>query len=204
MSTERFDFANLELLGDSPCLDLINTFDWRGRVDRTDYLTDFEDLLAWAVHSGLLEGERRTLLQGLTRDDPRRTAGVFRQAIALREAAHRLLTGPAEAADVELVNDLLAGLETDILEPEGLGFRRVRPRRPPRPAELLEPILIALRDLLTTPERRLVKACADDQCGWLFLDRSRNHSRKWCDMADCGNRAKAARFYRRTRSGRRA
>jgi predicted RNA-binding Zn ribbon-like protein len=45
-----------------------------------------------------------------------------------------------------------------------------------------------------------LKHCAADDCGWLFLDRSRNHARRWCDMKVCGNNAKARRFYRRHRA----
>ncbi|MBN1859137.1 CGNR zinc finger domain-containing protein [Candidatus Bipolaricaulota bacterium] len=54
-------------------------------------------------------------------------------------------------------------------------------------------------DLLTSDERDRVRRCAGPDCGWLFVDISRNHSRRWCDMADCGNRAKARRSYARKR-----
>ena len=54
-----------------------------------------------------------------------------------------------------------------------------------------------MADLLVSEEFRKVKKCSDPACGWLFLDISRNRSRRWCDMADCGNRAKASRFYKK-------
>jgi len=63
---------------------------------------------------------------------------------------------------------------------------------------MLKPIVRSAAGLLTSDELDRVKECADDKgCGWLFLDRSKNRSRRWCDMKDCGNRAKAKRFYER-------
>ncbi len=52
-------------------------------------------------------------------------------------------------------------------------------------------------DLLTSPGLDLVRKCAGENCGWLFLDTMRNHSRHWCDMQDCGNLAKVRRFRER-------
>jgi len=57
--------------------------------------------------------------------------------------------------------------------------------------------------LLTSEKLDRVEECADDRCGWLFLDVSRNRSRRWCAMEDCGNRAKARRHYKRKRAVRR-
>jgi predicted RNA-binding Zn ribbon-like protein len=54
-------------------------------------------------------------------------------------------------------------------------------------------------DLLTTADLALVRECAADTCGWLFLDRSRNRSRRWCDMNVGGNRAKVRRHYLKTK-----
>ena len=63
---------------------------------------------------------------------------------------------------------------------------------------LLDPIIRSAAELMTSDRLERVKECADDRgCGYLFMDRSRNRSRRWCDMADCGNRAKAQRFYRK-------
>jgi predicted RNA-binding Zn ribbon-like protein len=62
---------------------------------------------------------------------------------------------------------------------------------------LLYPVLTAATDLLTSVSRGLVRQCEDARCGWLFLDRSNARTRRWCSMADCGNRNKARRYYRR-------
>jgi predicted RNA-binding Zn ribbon-like protein len=62
---------------------------------------------------------------------------------------------------------------------------------------ILNPIIHSAADLMISQELRKVKKCSDPVCGWLFLDISRNQSRRWCDMQDCGNRAKASRFYQK-------
>ena len=63
---------------------------------------------------------------------------------------------------------------------------------------MLEPIIRSSVDLLTSEQIDRIARCRDDRgCGWLFLDRSRSKARQWCSMADCGNRAKARRHYRR-------
>jgi predicted RNA-binding Zn ribbon-like protein len=64
----------------------------------------------------------------------------------------------------------------------------------------LWPILRSAADLLTSPEVHAVKECGSDRCSWLFVDRSRTHRRRWCDMKSCGNRAKARRHYQKTRA----
>ena len=55
-------------------------------------------------------------------------------------------------------------------------------------------------DLLTSPDIDRVRECSGDTCSWLFLDKSRNRSRRWCDMADCGNRSKARRYYQKRKA----
>ena len=70
------------------------------------------------------------------------------------------------------------------------------------PPALLAPIVNSATDLLTSSHLRRVGQCADDRgCGWLFFDASRNRSRRWCSMEDCGNRAKARLHYSRRRTG---
>jgi predicted RNA-binding Zn ribbon-like protein len=61
----------------------------------------------------------------------------------------------------------------------------------------LWPILRSAAEILTSEDRQQVRECAGTACTWLFLDRSRNRSRRWCSMESCGNREKARRHYRR-------
>ena len=65
---------------------------------------------------------------------------------------------------------------------------------------VLGPVAWSAANLLASNETRWVKMCGGEECGWLFLDTTKNHSRRWCDMADCGSRAKARRYYRRKKA----
>lgn len=67
------------------------------------------------------------------------------------------------------------------------------------PDRILAQIVAGAAHLLTSGSFRLIRECQGDECGWLFLDRSRQGNRRWCSMIDCGNRAKARRFYKRHR-----
>ena len=102
---------------------------------------------------------------------------VQRFDAAVAQAASRLTLRPGEAG---WSWDWRAGQEDDL-------------------TGMLHPIVWAAAQLLTSEDRRFLKHCAADDCGWLFLDRSRNHARRWCDMKVCGNNAKARRFYHRHR-----
>jgi predicted RNA-binding Zn ribbon-like protein len=62
---------------------------------------------------------------------------------------------------------------------------------------VLNPVIRSAADLLVSVDLKKLKFCSDPMCRWLFLDISRNQSRRWCDMKDCGNRAKAKRFYQK-------
>jgi predicted RNA-binding Zn ribbon-like protein len=77
----------------------------------------------------------------------------------------------------------------------GYGWKRIAGGNPLE--QLIWPIAQAAAELLTSDELRLVRFCEAPDCEWLFLDHSRNGSRRWCDMTTCGNRAKARRHYQR-------
>ena len=74
-----------------------------------------------------------------------------------------------------------------------VGWRWAAPGRDPRP--IIGEVLLSAADLLTSGAFASVRQCDGDGCGWLFLDRSPAGKRRWCSMADCGNRAKARRHY---------
>ena len=75
---------------------------------------------------------------------------------------------------------------------------RIEPLAPSAP-HLLAPVLWSAADLLIEGAQASIRQCANDECLWLFLDASKNATRRWCDMASCGNRAKARRHYLKTK-----
>jgi predicted RNA-binding Zn ribbon-like protein len=200
--------GNLDLVGGRVCLDLVNTLDGRRNDHPHDYLNGYTALVSWGLHVGLVtEGEARQLLDRAGRQ-PAEASRVFERAIALRETIYRIFSTVAggespAAADLAGLNEELAEALAQLQlvpAPDGFawdwrGDRQVL-------AWLLWPLARSAAELLTSVELKRVRECEGNNCGWLFLDTSRNRSRRWCDMKSCGNRAKARRHYNRKRTAR--
>jgi len=126
---------------------------------------------------------------------------VLRRARDLREAVFRIFARPGtEGGDLDLLADEAARAAAERrLAATADGYAYTWPESD-RLEQPLWPVALAAAELLTSAEERSrVKECAADNCNWLFLDMSRNRSRRWCDMKVCGNRAKARRFSARHR-----
>ncbi len=125
---------------------------------------------------------------------------VLNRAIELRETIFRIYSSIAEgnsAANKELAvfNKYLSTTMrfSQIIKKKG-GFYWDTTGDKAKLEWILNPIIRSAAELMISRKLRKVKKCSDPVCGWLFLDISRNQSRRWCDMQDCGNRAKASRF----------
>lgn len=187
----------------TPALAFVNTLDWRLREAPVELLKGFPDLLRWAWTTEVLtHGEARTL-RAWAEAHPRAAARALTEAIAVREAMAHVLQAVARGQEMpaapltRLDAACRVAFSGRALRPAGAGATwEWRATDASRPA--LAAALDAAR-LLTSAERRRVRECGDAECGWLFLDTSRNRSRRWCSMEGCGNRNKARRFYRRQR-----
>ena len=191
-----------ELSGGALCLDFANTWSDRERPD-SDHLGAYSDLLAFASQTKLLSDAEVSRLAGRAEEDPPAAEAALALSRDLREDLYRIFSALAasrlpDAADLERLNIAL---------PEALSRLRLERRdtefvwawaatEDPLEAPLW-PILRSAAELLTSMERTLIRECGGNSCTWLFLDRSRNRSRRWCSMETCGNRAKAQRHYRR-------
>jgi predicted RNA-binding Zn ribbon-like protein len=185
------------------CLDLANTLAWRGSAP-SESLHDLPDLLRWCSSSGGQLAGAIEMGESWTERHPAQAAAIFRGAIAIREATYRIFhaaangNAPAED-DLSSLNRALKETPTrSAIQRIGAGFGwRVEARRPATASTLLAPALWSAGDLLTGPQLARVRECANDKCLWLFLDESKNGTRRWCSMSACGNRAKAHRHYAR-------
>lgn len=194
----RFHFR-----GGHPALDFINTASHRNHEPIIERIGSYDDLVSWAAQAGVIDDERAGELRGIAAERPRVAAAARRRALELREAAFRLfgalIEGHApDSADLKLLNRRVRKAPTGGAVQWGEdGFSVAAP---PPAAPLDEPLDIVTRgivEVLTGEQSRYVSRCADPDCSWLFLDRSPAHARRWCSMADCGNRAKARRHYRK-------
>lgn len=198
--------STVELIGGRLSLDFTNTVAWHAGDYPQERLTSYADLVAWSQHTGILtDQEAQCLLKEAARRPGEATA-VLERAIALREVIYRIFSAisggrPPEAADLATLNaELSHAMARSQIFPtaedfawEWVGAEDVLDR-------MLWAVVRDAADLLTSDDLDRVGECAGDGCGWLFLDLSRNRSRRWCAMKDCGNRAKARRFYKRRRA----
>jgi predicted RNA-binding Zn ribbon-like protein len=199
------------LCGGHPVLDLVNTLDNRFRSDGPDeLLPNYRAVLAFMEQSGLLDGTAvATLASGaaLVSKDAEQVAEAIRR---LRETAATVLYAVAEnstpsPADVRKLESWAHAAR----QHEELLWSPARERGPARegsrfvwgwrsvqmqPELPLWMLAAQTAALLTSDALSLLRTCDCETCRWLFLDTSKNHSRRWCDMKVCGNRMKARRF----------
>jgi predicted RNA-binding Zn ribbon-like protein len=191
-------------IGERLCVDFVNTEVIAGG-NRVDLLGTFEDLAAWCAAAQLMSPAQAS---GMTQQwtggrDAERT---FTQAIELRGTlrgmVERLAAGrpTVPQAALDSINDVLDTRAGDLkIVRTKTGYEtRYRPLFI-EPAHLLVPIARSAADLLSTGDLTLVRKCQNPQCILYFYDTTKNHARRWCSMTGCGNRAKAAAHYRRTR-----
>ena len=185
------------------CLGFVNTLGWRGRPHPSESLNDFKDLKAWLRKSaGMSEALPPSAAWKLKSE---RGAAVLSEALDMRESLFALFQALAagsptpEAHFARLQQTLAAAPERRRIIAAAGGFAwQIGKMQFSMPC-LLAPVLWSAADLLVSDARNRVRLCANPECLWLFLDASRNATRLWCDMAACGNRAKARRHYLRSK-----
>lgn len=195
-----------ELVGGALCLDVANSVDGRVLDVPLDYLATYADLVDWATRAGgLTEAEARVLLARADAD-PAAAGEELVRARTLRESVFALFHGHATGGVAGA--DHLAAVQEAYTD--ALGHGRLEPaadgmRWTWEPDLALPRWLVAQSaiELATSSSFGRVKACASqDGCQYLFVDTSKNGSRRWCSMTDCGNQAKSRRLTARRRADR--
>jgi len=189
------------------CLDFVNTSDWHASSQPVESLCEYADLAAWCLQVGLISPTEAQELVYRAREMPENAEIMLKRAIALRETIYRIITAyvnskPADTSDLDLLNAEIASAAICWkLRPDPDGFTWEWDTGTDNLAAMLGPLARSAAELLTSPELYRVGICADqDGCGFAFFDTSRNRSRRWCSMEDCGNRAKAQRHYQRQKA----
>ena len=192
-----------ELSGGSIPLDFANTLDERPRGGR-ERLTDYRELIRWAEQVGLLTKQQAVHLLAAAFENQDEAGRIHAEALGLRE----LIFATIKAASAELI------LTDDYVQQWNAWLDRTRRDRwlsaGPQGLEwqvsnydarldcVVHAVAEAAMKLFLNPsDRPRLRLCAADDCDWAFLDTTRRQNRVWCDMTVCGNRAKAARHYRR-------
>jgi len=188
-----------ELTGGRLCLDFVNTVEKRPTSLRRELLETYADLTAWSRQSGILTAREEESLVRRARKTPLRAAKALERARSLREALF-VLFSRGDRGGLSVLRGALPSAYRRPTLPSAPPYRLTWEEDPAALDRMLGSIVRSAVELLTSEELDRVRVCGAGNCDWLFLDESRSRSRQWCDMAVCGNRAKARRFYRRKRA----
>jgi len=208
MITDTTEHPPFEWIGGRTCLDFTNTVTWAGPLRPNERLGRYGDLVEWAEKSEILDESAARRLRRAARSDPAAATAAVAEAHALRDAIHEVIGAragrrePTPGAAETLNRYLGRALGRLRLAVDGDACSWVFADQGDELDRMLWPVAWSTASLLTSADLALVRVCASPQCGWLFLDRSRNRSRRWCDMKGCGNTAKARRHYARKRRNR--
>ena len=187
-------------------LDFANTAYWHASNQPLETIEDYHDLVAWSQEAQLLNKSEAASLLVNAEDAPKEATKALQKVVSIRDVIYRIIAAVAEGeepneSDLGIFNQALAaGMEKTKIITTSNGFEWTWGKSDRAFDQMLWPILRATAELLTSQDIKRVGQCADDRgCGYLFYDTSRNHSRRWCSMDSCGNRAKAQRHYQRNK-----
>lgn len=188
------------------CLDFVNSLDPRGGPHPVDFLTSYAALVSWGRHTATLTDEQARTLIGASEARSAEAEATFEHAIALRETIHRVFAAIARGQqppeeDIEALSTTYTAVLTHArIAPTATGYDWTWIDDKGALDRMLWPVTRSAIELLTSAEIGRVKECVSDGCGWLFLDMSKNNSRRWCSMEGCGSRDKMRRQYARKRA----
>ena len=195
-------------IGGRLCLDFNNTIDWTGLTPVEDErLTDYDRLVQWSHEADVISHEERRRLLSMAAEHPDVAERALRKARDIRATMHAIFFSVIQGRKpdpkrLQSLNGLLREVPAEVhttAESAESSFGWGWPAEQNELECMLWPVVWSAAQLLTSPELTRVETCANETCGWLFLDTSRKHNRRWCEMGTCGNRAKARRFYEKRR-----
>src|SRR5688572_26861768 len=189
----------LKYVAGDPALDLVNTVDWTAAGRTEERLTDYPRFVEWAQGAGLVSAAAAGGLRRAALRRPGEARKALRAVHHAREVIQRALTrratkGAPGGQDLAALNALLseAVSHLELVPAQGgaeLGWRGIS-------AELrgpLWPVVWSAAHLLASDHAERIRVCAGKDCGWMYVDRSRNGLRRWCEMQTCGTREKNRR-----------
>ena len=194
-----------ELTGGAVCLDFVNTVDNRPTADARDLFQTYADLVGWSNQTTIINEEQAGKLHRQAKREPTEAGDILVRTRILREALFAIFSSavnrsapPAEALNL-LNAEIPAAFSSQAIAVTDDGYQLRGTEEEDALDMMLLPVVRSAVDLLTSYELSRVRICAADNCAWLFIDKSRNRTRQWCDMSVCGTRAKARRHYQRSK-----
>jgi predicted RNA-binding Zn ribbon-like protein len=216
VNLDRNDLANLmsttvkdvqfQLVGGHVCLDFANTLEDRGAPTENDLLSNYVRLLQFAKQSRVFSDDELQRIERAVQHFPMAAELAPAHAIRVREVIYEIFSAvandrpvpePALATFNSFVND---AARNRTLVVQDNSFRWRWRDTGSDLVCLVWPFAWEAANLLASDDLKFVRECASPTCSWLFLDKSKSHSRRWCDMKVCGNRSKARKFYQRSKA----
>ena len=198
--------AEVKIVGGHPALDLVNTVGSRRGRDATDYLVTYDDLLRWATRQGVLGADDVAPLRPLAQAKCDHAASALARAKRLRECLWRLVTavqggqGPAREDLALLTREVLRAQQSRVLAWTGAGCTWGWTAAAGLDAVTVRVAWAAAELLAMNANPPRLRECEDRTCGWLFLDTTRNGSRRWCTAEECGSLSRVTRFRARRKA----
>jgi predicted RNA-binding Zn ribbon-like protein len=200
------NLETLEWVGGHLALDFANSVGAVNSGHPENYLHGYDDLLDWCQKADLIGPiSRRNLSVG----SAQAKATAFRESEALNASLRALFRAaarhePLPQASLDHLNTLVHKTATwrriAACDDDGRKVSCGWDFEGAPPVAVLGPIVWRAVELLESGQMDRIKECPADDCGWVFLDTSKNRSRQWCSMQSCGNLSKVRRFRDRQKS----
>ena len=191
--------------GGALCLDFCNSGGGARGASGTEWIAGFPDLIDWLEAARAITGDQSARLRRAAAASPRAATQVWSRAIKLREALFRVLNAKAQGGAV--AREDLSNIEAEHaravsfarLSRTGEGYAWSLDPSASALEAAMQPLVESAVSLLTSAKLERLRRCGRSTCYWLFIDETRNHSRRWCEMASCGNVVKVRRFREKAR-----
>jgi len=190
----------LTLIGGELALDFANTSSGRGWPAHQEHLRSAADIVDWADHAHVVPPEDAAWMREVARAELEMSQHLLARALELREDIHAVVSEIAagRAAPPDRMQSLTRThahcLAKANLAPFAGRFVWSWTVRQASIEAILGPISLSAMTTLLQADLSRIKMCQGEKCGWLFIDATKNKSRRWCEMEVCGNRAKQRRF----------
>jgi predicted RNA-binding Zn ribbon-like protein len=195
LSGPKFDF-----IAGNPVLDFHNTVAWPRRGKSNNRLPRPVDLVRWGTESGIVTADEARGLRGYCIRNGSRSRSELAETLQLRDLFHHLFSDLVERraptdTSIAVLNRHLKTLRSRQRIEWRHGELRWSPVASRRTSVIMDRLALRAAELITSEDLQWLRTCANPECGWFFLDTTRNGLRKWCSMAECGGRAKSKRYY---------
>jgi len=189
-------------------LDFCNTGQGARNANGSEWLADYDDLAGWLRAAGALSDSQAGQLRRIAAGSPKAAREVWQRALRFRDALFNALHArvhgrPAKRDDLALIEaEHLRSAPHASLSWDGSAYAWSLDASLSDLDATMQPLAESALQMLTSPRLDRLSRCGNETCHWLFLDETRNRSRRWCEMASCGNLLKVRRHRERRRLGR--